>query len=220
MSNIRKLIILILLIMLSPVRCNASSESELLMDSFMKYCCRNREYKELNCYRNRYKSIGTYEITAYCSCNYCCGKSNGLTASGTKATANHTIAADLNRFSFGDEVIIDGKKYVIEDTGGAIKNNRIDMFFESHSSALSYGRRWEKLYTSYECQYVLKEVPLYEWVDIKTELENDESILVIESDYITKWYNQAGNLVAYKYSDGGYENYIDERIYKKWMQKL
>ena len=34
-----------------------------------------------------------YKITAYCSCAKCCGKTNGITAAGTKATAGRTIAA-------------------------------------------------------------------------------------------------------------------------------
>ena len=36
----------------------------------------------------------TYKITAYCSCAKCCGKATGRTASGTRATAGRTVAAD------------------------------------------------------------------------------------------------------------------------------
>lgn len=32
-------------------------------------------------------SLGTYVLTAYCGCAKCCGKSNGITASGTHAAA-------------------------------------------------------------------------------------------------------------------------------------
>ena len=30
--------------------------------------------------------LGTFTTTAYCGCSYCCGKSDGITASGTYAT--------------------------------------------------------------------------------------------------------------------------------------
>ena len=31
--------------------------------------------------------------------------------------------------------------YTAEDTGGAIKGNRIDIYFESHTEALYFGRQ-------------------------------------------------------------------------------
>lgn len=82
----------------------------------------------------------TFETTAYCACAKCCGKSDGITASGTYATAGRTIAAPSN-YSFGTEIEINGNVYVVEDRGGAIKGNRIDIFFDSHSEANNYGRR-------------------------------------------------------------------------------
>lgn len=83
----------------------------------------------------------TFETTAYCPCSKCCGKSDGITASGTYATAGRTIAAPSN-YAFGTEIEIDGNVYVVEDRGGAIKGNRIDIFFDSHSEANNYGRKW------------------------------------------------------------------------------
>lgn len=82
----------------------------------------------------------TFETTAYCACSKCCGKSDGITASGTYATAGRTIAAPSN-YAFGTEIEINGNVYVVEDRGGAIKGNRIDIFFDSHSAANNYGRR-------------------------------------------------------------------------------
>jgi 3D (Asp-Asp-Asp) domain-containing protein len=87
------------------------------------------------------KNTMTVVATAYCSCVNCCGKSDGITASGVKARANHTIAVDRSVIPLGTEVIIDGSTYVAEDTGGAIKGNRIDIYFDSHSDALAFGRR-------------------------------------------------------------------------------
>ena len=41
-----------------------------------------------------------FEVTGYCPCKKCCKKDDGITASGVKATANHTIAAP-SKYSFG-----------------------------------------------------------------------------------------------------------------------
>ena len=81
------------------------------------------------------------KVTAYCSCAKCCGKTNGITASGTKATAGRTVAAS-SQFSFGTKLLINGKEYVVEDRGGAINGNRIDMFMSSHSAALAWGVKY------------------------------------------------------------------------------
>lgn len=86
-------------------------------------------------------SSGRYKVTAYCSCAKCCGKTNGITASGVKATANHTIAAP-NTFAFGTQLLINGKTYTVEDRGGAIQGNRIDIYMNSHSEALAWGVRY------------------------------------------------------------------------------
>lgn len=90
----------------------------------------------------------TVVATAYCSCKSCCGiyaenRPNGVvyTASGAVAKANHTIAVDTSVIPFGTKVIINGNTYVAEDTGSAIKGNKIDIYFDNHSDALSWGKR-------------------------------------------------------------------------------
>lgn len=83
----------------------------------------------------------TYKITAYCSCSKCCGKSTGRTASGTQATAGRTVAAPA-KFAFGTKLNIGGNVYTVEDRGGAIKGNRIDIYVSSHSAALQWGVRY------------------------------------------------------------------------------
>lgn len=84
---------------------------------------------------------GIYKVTAYCSCAKCCGWSTGITASGARATANHTIAAP-STFSFGTKVVINGETYTVEDRGGAIQGNRIDIYMNSHAEALAWGVRY------------------------------------------------------------------------------
>ena len=83
----------------------------------------------------------TYKITAYCSCSKCCGKTTGITASGTRATAGRTVAAS-SKFAFGTKLNIGGNIYTVEDRGGAIKGNRIDIYVDSHSAALQWGVRY------------------------------------------------------------------------------
>lgn len=95
---------------------------------------------------NGYECIGTYLTTGYCACAACCGKTNGITASGVAARANHTIAADTSVLGFGTQVVINGQVYTVEDRGGAIRGNRIDIYFSSHQEALNYGKRYVKVY--------------------------------------------------------------------------
>jgi 3D (Asp-Asp-Asp) domain-containing protein len=91
------------------------------------------------------KSLGKFKITAYCSCSKCCGKSDGITASGAKATAGRTIAAP-STFKFGTKLIINGHEYTVEDRGGAIKGNRIDIYFDSHQEALNFGVKYIEVF--------------------------------------------------------------------------
>lgn len=81
-------------------------------------------------------------VSAYCSCSKCCGGySNGITAMGTTARANHTVAASSN-YAFGTQIEIQGMGiYTVEDRGGAITGNKIDVYFNSHSEALAFGRK-------------------------------------------------------------------------------
>ena len=82
-----------------------------------------------------------FKITAYCPCSKCCGKQTGITASGTRATAGRTIAAS-SQYSFGTKLLINGKVYTVEDRGGAIKGNKIDIYMNTHSEALAWGVKY------------------------------------------------------------------------------
>ena len=79
--------------------------------------------------------------TAYCPCVKCCGKTDGITATGTKATAGRTIAVDPRMIPYGSKIYIDGHEYIAEDCGGAIKEDRIDIFYDTHEEALRFGRK-------------------------------------------------------------------------------
>lgn len=96
--------------------------------------------------KEQYAYAGEFKITGYCGCASCCGKTNCITASGTYATAGRTIAADTSHFPFGTKLKIGDTVYTVEDRGGAIRGNRIDIFFSSHSEALQWGVRYCDVY--------------------------------------------------------------------------
>ncbi|NUM52821.1 MAG: 3D domain-containing protein [Candidatus Hydrogenedentes bacterium] len=102
------------------------------------------------------------EVTAYCPCKKCCGwhrnwrgkavttagypKKVGVTASGVKARAG-TIAADTSKYPFGTQMYVPGYGYgTVQDRGGAIKGDHIDVFFKSHKEALNWGRVQREVY--------------------------------------------------------------------------
>ena len=95
-------------------------------------------------------SLGVFKLTAYCACEKCCGKCDGITASGVKAVEGITIAADTKVLPFNTKVIIDGHEYTVQDVGGAIKGNRIDVYFDSHQKALDFGVQYKEIYTMKE----------------------------------------------------------------------
>jgi len=72
----------------------------------------------------------------------------GRTATGKKATEGTTIAVDPDVIPLGWWVYIEGIGYRrAEDTGGAVNGNKIDVFFDNHAEAVSFGRkRGKKVY--------------------------------------------------------------------------
>jgi len=75
--------------------------------------------------------LGRYYITGYDTCARCCGKSDGVTASGTYATVGRTIATGTE-FSFGTRLYIDGIGYrTVEDRG--VGNGQIDVLCSNHT---------------------------------------------------------------------------------------
>lgn len=81
-----------------------------------------------------------YVVTAYCGCEKCCGKTDGITATGTVATEGRIIAVDPNIIPYWANVEIKGIGiFTAEDCGGAIKGKHIDIFFDSHQKAIEFG---------------------------------------------------------------------------------
>jgi 3D (Asp-Asp-Asp) domain-containing protein len=83
-------------------------------------------------------------VTAYCPCSKCCGQhSDGITACGHEiCTGDRFVAAD-RRYSFGTEMIVPGyngtEVVQVLDRGGAIRGERLDVFFNTHQEALNWG---------------------------------------------------------------------------------
>lgn len=83
-------------------------------------------------------SLGTFTITGYCNCEQCSG-GHGFTYSGTVPKPNHTLSADLNMFSLGTRLKIDGVIYTVEDKGSSVNGNILDIFYGTHEEALAKG---------------------------------------------------------------------------------
>lgn len=104
-----------------------------------------------------YEGILQFEATAYCACYECCGKYPGnkwygITATGTRAKVG-TIAVDPRLIPLGTKVYIEGLNgapnygyAVAEDTGGAIKGEIIDLYFNSHKETINWGRQQVNIY--------------------------------------------------------------------------
>lgn len=95
--------------------------------------------------------LGQFKLTAYCACKTCCGKDPDdpayrITRSGTYATVGRTIAVDPDIIPLGTEVIINGHTYIAEDTGSAINDKVIDIFFDDHQDALNFGVQYADVY--------------------------------------------------------------------------
>ena len=76
----------------------------------------------------------------------------GITASGTTARPG-TVAVDPRVIPLGTKLYVeslDGSSdygfAIAEDTGGAIKGHKIDLFYTSNAAAMSFGRRDVKVY--------------------------------------------------------------------------
>lgn len=91
-------------------------------------------------------SAGIFKVTHYCNCERCQGEYVGMTATGTAPKAGRTISVDPDRIPLGSVVKINGQEYVAEDTGSAIKGNRIDIFVADHGEAMAKGVKKEVIY--------------------------------------------------------------------------
>lgn len=104
------------------------------------------------------KSLGVYRLTAYCSCEICCNEyaenrpidKEGNTivygAAGEILTVGCSVAVDPSVIPYGTHLIIDGKKYIAQDTGSKIKGNSIDVYFNNHEEAGLFGIQYMEVF--------------------------------------------------------------------------
>jgi 3D (Asp-Asp-Asp) domain-containing protein len=86
-------------------------------------------------------------VTAYCPCPKCCDKySGGPTACGHKIRPGDAFVAADKKYSFGTAMLVAGynneEPVKVLDRGGAIRGDRLDVFFSSHEKALEWGVRY------------------------------------------------------------------------------
>lgn len=92
-------------------------------------------------------TVKTFNTSAYCSCAKCCGKTSGVTSSGATPTTWSTIAAGKN-YPIGTIIYIPALKdkpnegwFIVQDRGGSITNNKLDIYMGTHTEAIQYGRK-------------------------------------------------------------------------------
>lgn len=90
-------------------------------------------------------TVRTMEMTAYCRCPICCGKSDGITSAGTLAREGRTVAV-----SRGDSLrgmyYIDGLGWRMgEDYLAPGASAQMDIYFDKHADALKFGRQHRRV---------------------------------------------------------------------------
>lgn len=99
----------------------------------------------------RYREVKTMLATAYDSSEESTGKKPGdpdygITASGMVARRG-VVAVDPRVIPLGTRLYVEGYGFCIAaDTGGAIKGNRIDVYFPTREEVRNWGRRYVKVY--------------------------------------------------------------------------
>ena len=105
-----------------------------------------------------YTSLGEYKLTAYCACEKCCeywatvrpldedGNPIVYTANQSIAKQGVTVSADINVLPFGTVLLIDDHEYIVQDRGGAVNGNHIDIYFDSHEDALQFGVQYKEVF--------------------------------------------------------------------------
>ena len=96
----------------------------------------------------------TFELSAYCPCEYCCDTYTGITASGLNVEVGMCAAPDNIPFDSICVIPELGIELNVQDRGGYIMNTydglvRLDVYFNSHEEALEFGRRVVEGYIVY-----------------------------------------------------------------------
>lgn len=84
-----------------------------------------------------------YEVVKELDVSASAYSTGSITATGTKPTVGRTISVDPKIIPYGTKVYIPyfDRVYIAEDTGGAIKGNKIDIFMGSRQECYNWGIR-------------------------------------------------------------------------------
>lgn len=133
-------------------------ESSITEESSIQFEEKNASDEYIEEPEPEYISLGEFRLTAYCPCEICCdecaynrpvdeyGNTIVYTASGKIAQEGYTIAADPDVLPYGTIVYIDGHEYEVQDCGGAITNNSIDIYFDTHEAACEFGLQYGEVF--------------------------------------------------------------------------
>lgn len=103
--------------------------------------------------------VDNYTVTAYCSCEKCCGKwaknrpldENGkpivIGAGNVPLTSDYSIASPL---PMGTIIEIDGKIYEVQDrtakfVADRYENKIIDIYFDTHEKAVAWAKQEKEI---------------------------------------------------------------------------
>lgn len=115
----------------------ANADTKELQDS------KNKLVKKTGASRAAGASRGSFSATAYCL--------RGRTAMG-HGVRRGIIAADPRVLKLGSNIVVNGGgysgTYLVSDTGGKIKGNRLDIWMPSCAEARKFGRRTVQVYSA------------------------------------------------------------------------
>lgn len=84
--------------------------------------------------------LGEFETTHYSHTGNRC-------STGVYPKVGRTVAVDPKVIPYGTYIYVEGYGVrIAEDCGGAIKNNRLDVFVDSHQEAIQLGRKKVKVW--------------------------------------------------------------------------
>ena len=87
-------------------------------------------------------NMGQFKLTAFCGCESCSCGWGRMTYSGKIAREGVTVAADLSVMNIGDHITINGVPYTVEDCGGGVKGDHIDIYFDDHQAVEEFGVKY------------------------------------------------------------------------------
>lgn len=92
------------------------------------------------------KYLGTFKITHYAPVVECCGKTDGISASGRPVVPYYSVAVDPTVIPLGTILFLDYGDGVLhevraDDTGGAVKGYVVDLCVSDYETAMQMGVR-------------------------------------------------------------------------------